>query len=546
MKTKKKILKICSIALVALLVLLSLSSCKKKDNETKAVANPSALVNKDAVVQSDNSSNSIVTVPVPVNVVEEKTSISSEVVASTEKETDKVEVVGNTIPLNNEEKKVTIEVIPTIEEKTAVPQTPVFVSDNKSNVEIESKEAITSASSLVDVVNTETTINETILEESNREDANLILSDRFTIDGVSAEFVVSSDNAVFAFSEPYPTISFVISVLEKVVGEYPALSEAVVYEFDGKTLTLSYPEYFFGKEKAEVYDNLFILRDIVLSLIENGSDIEGTFKREYQLYGKKVYITATNNSAFITSDESFSSSEINEAIEILKANFPEESKYVYYTLKEDGIELTYPLVDDSYISVALDALSDLILAYTPMPLLESLSEVPVTIEEPNASSDTPVSTEENSNKITTVEPLTKAGSITNNISLGVSVKGELDFSYPSSPFVLGLEVRGEYKINDRFDAGLKLGYDLSGYMPIEGYLKYNFSIPEGLYVFGEAGISIGIGSGRPTGVILGGGIGYEIEVIDNLSIFGEAGVVFRSNAAKKVIPSIAFGARYSF
>ena len=93
---------------------------------------------------------------------------------------------------------------------------------------------------------------------------------------------------------------------------------------------------------------------------------------------------------------------------------------------------------------------------------------------------------------------------------------------------------------------MKLGYDLSGYMPIEGYLKYNFFIPEGLYVFGEAGISIGIGAGRPTGVILGGGIGYEIEVIDNLSIFGEAGVVFRSNAAKKVIPSIAFGARYSF
>ena len=110
MKTKKKILKICSIALVALLVLLSLSSCKKKDNETKAVANPSALVNKDAVVQSDNSSNSIVTVPVPVNVVEEKTSISSEVVASTEKETDKVEVVGNTIPLNN----LMIEALPDI------------------------------------------------------------------------------------------------------------------------------------------------------------------------------------------------------------------------------------------------------------------------------------------------------------------------------------------------------------------------------------------------------------------------------------------------
>lgn len=546
MKTKKKIFKICSIALVALLVLLSLSSCKKKDNETKAVANPSALVNKDAVVQSDYSSNSIVTVPVPVNVVEDKTSISTEFVASSVKEPEKVEVVSNSVPLNNEEKKVTIEVIPTIEEKPSVPQTPVFVSENKATDEIESNEVNIPAASLVDTVNTDTSVNDTIIEKSNTDNGNLILSDIFTIDGISVEFLVSTDNAVFTFSEPYPTISFVISVLEKVVGEYPALNKAVVYEFDGKTLTLSYPEYYFGKEKAEVYDNLFILRDIVLSLMENGSDEDGTFKREYQLYGKKVYITATNSSAFITSDEAFTPSEINESIEILKANFPEESKYVYYTLKEDGIELTYPLVDDSYITVALDVLGDLILAYTPEPLVESFDDVPVITEEPNSSTDTPVSTEDKSNEITMVEPLTKAGSILNNLSLGVSVKGELDFSYPSSPFVLGLEVRGEYKINERFDAGLKLGYDLSGYIPIEGYLKYNFSKPEGLYIFGEAGISIGIGAGRPTGVILGGGLGYEIEVIDNLSIFGEAAVVFRSNAAKKVIPSIAFGARYSF
>ena len=38
----------------------------------------------------------------------------------------------------------------------------------------------------------------------------------------------------------------------------------------------------------------------------------------------------------------------------------------------------------------------------------------------------------------------------------------------------------------------------------------------------------------------------EIEVIDNLSIFGEAEVVFRSNSDKKLIPSISFGAKYSF
>ncbi len=546
MKTKKKILKICSIALVALLVLLSLSSCKKKDNETKAVANPSALVNKDAVVQSDNSSNSIVTVPVPVNVVEDKTSISTEVVASSEKEPEKVEGVSNSFPLNNEVEKVTIEVIPTIEEKPSVPQPPVFASENKATDEIESKEVNTPAASLVDTVNTDTTVNETILEETNTDNGSLILSDRFTIDGLSAEFVVSSDNAIFTFSEPYPSLSFVVSVLDTVVGDYPALSEAVMYKFDGKSLTLSYPKYYFGKDKSEVYNNLFILRDIVLSLINESHVESDLFSREYQLYGKKVYITATSSSAFITSVDAFTSSEINEAIEILKANFPEESKYVYYTLKEDGIELTYPVVDDSYILAALDALDDLILAYTPMPLTESFDDLSGSMNESNASDEIPASKDEKSNELTIVEPLTKAGNVLNDISLGLSMKGELDFSYPSSPFVLGFDVRGEYKINDRFSAGLKLGYDLSGYMPIEGYLKYNFSNPEGLYVFGEAGISIGIGAGRPTGLILGGGLGYEVEVIDNLFIFGEVGVVFRSNAAKGVIPSIALGARYSF
>lgn len=549
MKTKKSILKICSIVLIALLVVLSLSSCKKKDSETKAVANPSALVNKDAVFQSDNSSQSIVSVPVPITVSEEKPNTSNtSVVTSEEKEDIKVDNVDNTDTQENEEKKVTLEIIPSVDTTPVVPQTPVFVSENKPSLETESKGDLAPIVSLVDDVNVDEESPSSSLENSKDEanvEAGMILSDRFSIDGISFEFKVYRDNAVFTFNEPYPTTTFIVSVLEKVVFTYPMLKSSVVYVFDGDTLTLSYPEYYFGKNEAEVYNNLFILRDIALSLLENDGEAEGIFTREYQLHGKKVYMTATNSSAFITSDEAFTSNEIYEAIEILKANYPEESKYVVYSLKENGIELTYPTVDDNYIISALDALNDLILAYTPMPLTETIDVVPVSTEETEIISDNPLTTLDQSGETAAVEPLTKAGKVLNNISLGVSLKGELDFSYPASPFVLGLEMRGEYKINDRLYAGLKLGYDLSGYMPIMGYLKYNFSNPEGLYVFGEGGISIGMG-GRPTGVILGGGMGYEIEVIDNLSIFGEAEVVFRSNSAKKLIPSISFGAKYSF
>lgn len=549
MKTKKSILKICSIVLIALLVVLSLSSCKKKDSETKAVANPSALVNKDAVFQSDNSSRSIVSVPIPITVFEEKPNTSNtSVVTSEEKEDIKVDNVDNTVTQEKEEKKVTLEIIPSVETTPVVPQPPVFVNENKPSIETESKEDLAPIVSLVDDVNIDEESPSSSLDNSKdaaNVESGMILSDRFSILSISAEFIVYSDNAVFTFNEPYPTMSFIVSVLEKVVSDYPMLKSSVVYVFDGDTLTLSYPEYYFGKNEAKVYNNLFILRDIALSLLENNGEAEGIFTREYQLYGKKVYMTATNSSAFITSDEAFTSNEIYEAIEILKANYPEESKYVVYSLKENGIELTYPTVDDNYIISTLDALNDLILAYTPMPLTETIDVVPVSTEETEIISDTPLTTLDQSSETAAVEPLTKAGKVLNNISIGVSLKGELDFSYPTSPFVLGLEMRGEYKINDRLYAGLKLGYDLSGYMPIMGYLKYNFSNPEGLYVFGEGGISIGMG-GRPTGVIIGGGMGYEIEVIDNLSIFGEAEVVFRSNSAKKLIPSISFGAKYSF
>ena len=549
MKTSKSILKICSIVLIALLVVLSLSSCKKKDSETKAVANPSALVNKDAVFQSDNSSQSIVSVPVPITVSEEKPNTSNtSVVTSEEKEDIKVDNVDNTVTQENEEKKVTLEIIPSVDTTPVVPQTPVFVSENKPSLETESKEDLAPTVSLVYDVNIDEESPSSSLENSKdaaNVEAGMILSDRFSIDGISVEFKVYGDNAEFTFNEPYPTTTFIVSVLEKVVSTYPMLKSSVVYVFDGDTLTLSYPEYYFGNNEAEVYNNLFILRDIALSILENDGESEGIFTREYQLHGKKVYMTATNSSAFITSDEAFTSNEIYEAIEILKANYPEESKYVVYSLKENGIELTYPTVDDNYIISALDALNDLILAYTPMPLTETIDVVPVSTEKTEIISDTPLTTLDQSSETAAVEPLTKAGKVLNNISLGVSLKGELDFSYPASPFVLGLEMRGEYKINDRLYAGLKLGYDLSGYMPIMGYLKYNFSNPEGLYVFGEGGISIGIG-GRLTGVILGGGMGYEIEVIDNLSIFGEAEVVFRSNSDKKLIPSISFGAKYSF
>lgn len=554
MNSKKKILKICSIALIALFVVLSLFSCKKKDSENKSVANPSALVNKDAVAQSSTSTQSIVTVPVPVTVDTTKNDSEtkpSEIVVSQEKETVKDEPLSVVAPDTakvEDNKSVVGNIQASV--SPSIPQTPVFITDKKTETPVDT--TANTDEVISEVENKSEAKEVTVIQiyphaELVEVDDDLVIDDVFSYGGISAEITSGLDATVFDFNEPFPSIEFVLSVLDKVLDQYPMLSERVAYEFDGKTLSITYPMGYFGTTKDDIYGNLFLLRDILISLFEDveNTTSENLYSKDYQLYGKKVSITAGINHAFITSEDTFTPSEINEAIEIIKANYPEESKYVTYTLKDNGIDLVYPDIDESFINAALKALDDLILLYTPMPLDEVFDEN-ITMEITSKPEGIEVqSSEDNNQEIIVVEALTEAGKKISNISLGLAIKGELDFSYPSSPFVLGFEARGEYRINNRFDAGLKLGYDLSGYLPITGYLKYNFSKPEGLYLFGEAGINFGVG-GRSTGLILEAGVGYEVEVINKISIFGEAGLSFRSNASSKFSPYITIGAKYSF
>ena len=545
MKSKKNLLKVLSVVFVVFLLLMTLSSCKKKESEDKLAANPSALVNMNAVAQSGaNSGNSIVSVPVPVNGKEMYTTVSEEIV---EKPSPSEEVSMSLIKTQNkpEEKEEIVEVSPIPTTEAVVPVPPVFASNLDavvSNVEVienktelETVEMEPSPAASFEPENYEGPSN--IKDASD--DRGAILSDSYSYAGYNVEFEVYPDKATFRFLQPNPSIQFISALLDKVVEVYPVVYDAVSYSYDGEVLELSYADGFFGSNKEEVYSNLFKLRDLLLSFKESTSK----YSKEYQLFGKKVYIEADETGAFITSDQPFSGEEIAYAIEVLKANFPEESKYVTYSLESDGIKLTYPEVDEDYIVVALDELEKLILSYTPMPIA-MVEESGIGVETPVVPEETTQEEAKEESEIIKVEPLTTAGKTLSKISLGVTLKSDFDFS-DNNPFVFGLEVRGEYQINSRFGAGIKVGYDFAGYIPVMGYIKYNFPNPEGLYVFGEAGLSIGLGD-KPTGLILGAGIGYEVELIDNLSIFGEAGVMFKSNSDVKVVPNLTIGAKYSF
>ena len=131
MKSKSKFFKISLIIVVTLLVVFSLSSCKKKDNESKPVANPSALINKDSVVLSDSSNQSIVNVPVPVISVSEKlekpaTTVNNDTEALKEDKTPSVNFVEN--------KNDKTEIIIPEKEAPIIPTTPTFVNASNNNI----------------------------------------------------------------------------------------------------------------------------------------------------------------------------------------------------------------------------------------------------------------------------------------------------------------------------------------------------------------------------------------------------------------------------
>ena len=336
MKSKKNLLEVLSVVFVVFLLLMTLSSCKKKESEDKLAANPSALVNMNAVAQSGaNSGNSIVSVPVPVNGKEMYTTVREEIVEKPSP-SESEEVSMSLIKTQNkpEEKEEIVEVSPRPTTEAVVPVPPVFASNLDavvSNVEaienkteLETVEMEPSPAASFEPENYEGPSN--IKDASD--DRGAILSDSYSYAGYNVEFEVYPDKATFRFLQPNPSIQFISALLDKVVEVYPVVYEAVSYSYDGEVLELSYADGFFGSNKEEVYTNLFKLRDILLSLEESTNK----YSKEYQLFGKKVYIEADETGAFITSDQPFSGEEIAYAIEVLKANFPEESKYVTYSL----------------------------------------------------------------------------------------------------------------------------------------------------------------------------------------------------------------------
>ena len=141
-------------------------------------------------------------------------------------------------------------------------------------------------------------------------------------------------------------------------------------------------------------------------------------------------------------------------------------------------------------------------------------------------------------------PEPKAVDTINKFSVGVVATANFNTVYPS-PFYPTFEARFGYDFTSNFSAGLSVGYDMDGYVPLKAYAKYNLPVVDGLYVKADTGVRFGL-TGRNTQFLLGAGIGYEYGITENVSVFGEAGIDLLFAGNVQVVPGITLGAKVTF
>lgn len=486
--TRKNIVKtIVIVTLIASMLLFSVS-CKKDEKK---------------------SDTPIITVPDPF--------------ANDAKADENVAVTGGV-----DETKVVVE--EKKEEPSFVPSyvEPVILEEEKSD-----ESTITVTSTLVDVTEVPSP------SEVGAEKADTI---SFPLEGLGYKAMVEANltRATVSFQGEAPSISDVAFFMDYMVAEYPEWAPYVTFVYDNGILTLIYPTGAFT-----TLDSLLgFVEGIKGDLFQEGdvAASEETFDREYLLFGKRVKISAGLDCATITSNDIYSSEEIFEAIEIIKANYPEETKYVTYELREDSILVSYPAVDEDYVEYALEALGNLILAYTPVPIAMTLEVIIDDAPESVADAVEPAVVQEETAPVTVVsEPLVKAVETINKFYVGLSGSG--DYNVTNGWFYPTIEGRVEYALAPSFSIGAKVGYAMDGYITLKGGVKYNLPL-SGLYVYGDAGARIGVGSitGGLSAFAAGIGVGYEMEVAENTTLFGELGAEFGKafTLGAKVGAKIAF------
>ena len=388
-----------------------------------------------------------------------------------------------------------------------------------------------------------------------------VFSSIFSYKGITANIIAYSDYATISIPEGV-TEDDINAIASELVESYP-MASAVTYSLDGNNLVLSYPEQsddFILVAITQLENDAKWLIDQLTPVVEEAvAKAEEPVAEEVPLFstiftykGVTSNVIAYSDHATISIPEGVTEKDINAiASELVKA-YPMASA-VTYSLEGDNLVLTYPEESEDFIaSVATQLSSDarwLIDQLTPVaiakveevaPVVEEVKEAPVETAKAEEPVAPVVAPEVPAAPVETVEvvapsvpvaaPVAQKESFIKGYTASITATPKANVSSVwEKPFVVGFG--GRFALDfGKFSVGVKASYDLSAYIPLAFYGKYNFvELGNGsLYGLFAAGANIGL-NGRTPGALFELGVGYEYNFSEMFSAFAEVTGQYTTN-----------------
>lgn len=425
-------------------------------------------------------------------------------------------------------------------------------------------------SAFLDVL--DSTTEEAVAEEETTVEDVPVFASIFTYKGITSNIIAYSDYALISIPAGV-TEDDINAIAAELVAAYPEAS-VVTYALDGANIVLTYPEQsdaFVLAAVTQLENDAKWLIDQLSPATEEVAVAETETAEEAPLFstiftykGVTSYVVAYSDHALISIPEGVTEADINTIAAELVAAYP-IAKAVTYDVEDNNIVLTYPEENGEFIASAVTQLESdarwLIDQLTPAteevavakveepapvaaPVVEEVKEAPVESAKseeatpvPATEPEKPSTVEPESSKVEVVAPsapvaapVVQKESFIKGYTASITATPKANVSSVwEKPFVVGFG--GRFALDfGKFSVGVKASYDLSAYMPVALYGKYNaVELGNGnLYGLLAAGANIGL-NGRTTGALFELGVGYEYNFSEKFSAFAEVSGQYSTN-----------------
>ncbi len=400
-------------------------------------------------------------------------------------------------------------------------------------------------------------------EETTAEEDVPVFASIFTYKGITSNIIAYSDYALISIPAGV-TEDDINAIAAELVAAYPEAS-VVTYALDDANIVLTYPEQSDAFVLAAVTqlesDARWLIDQLTpateeVAIAEVKTEEAPLFSTIFTYKGVTSYVVAYSDHALISIPDGVTEADINTIASELVAAYP-IAKAVTYDVEDNNIVLTYPEENGDFIASAVTQLESdarwLIDQLTPAteevavakveevaPVVEEVKEAPVETAKAEEPVAPVVAPEVPASPVETVEvvapsapvaaPVAQKESFIKGYTASITATPKANVSSVwEKPFVVGFG--GRFALDfGKFSVGVKASYDLSAYMPVALYGKYNaVELGNGnLYVLGAAGANIGL-NGRTTGALFELGVGYEYNFSEMFSAFAEVTGQYTTN-----------------